>query len=86
VAFVFWVYILRSESSRRYYWGSTDDVEKRIHQHNDPDYTGSKTTKRFAGPWKLVSAEIHETRGLAMKREKQIKSVKSSDFSRKLSG
>ena len=70
---VFWVYILWSETAGRYYCGSTDDVERRVRQHNDPDYHGSKTTKRFEGPWMLIWSEQHATRAEAMAREKQVK-------------
>ena len=69
----YFTYILRSASTARYYCGSTDDVERRVRQHNDPDYHGSRTTKRFEGPWNLVWRETFETRSLAMKRERQIK-------------
>jgi putative endonuclease len=69
----YWVYILQSESSGRYYCGSTDSVERRLRQHNDPDYRGTKTTKRFGGPWKLVWKEAHTSRAEAMGKEKQIK-------------
>jgi len=70
---VYFVYILQSESSGRHYCGQTDDLERRLKQHNDPDYHGSKTTKRFKGPWKLIWKEEHPSRSEAMKREKQIK-------------
>ena len=69
----FWVYILSSETSGRHYCGSTDDVERRVRQHNDPEYHGSKTTKRFEGPWMLIWKEEHATRADAMAREKQVK-------------
>ena len=69
----FWTYALRSESTGRYYCGSTDDVARRVRQHNDPEYTGSKTTKRFMGPWVVVWKEEHPTRAEAMSRERQIK-------------
>jgi len=48
------VYIIQSESSGRYYCGQSTDVERRLRQHNDPDYCLSKTTKRLDGPWKLI--------------------------------
>ena len=67
------VYILRSESSGRYYCGYTDDVERRIRQHNDAGYTGSKTTKRFAGPWKQIWSHELPTRAEAMRLERKIK-------------
>ena len=74
---MYYTYILESDSTGRYYIGSTNDLERRLTRHNDPNYTGSKTTKRFKGPWKLVYAESFETRSQAMAREKQIKSWKS---------
>ena len=70
---MFWVYILQSGTSGRYYCGSTDNVERRVRQHNDPEYQGCKTTKRFAGPWEVVWTECHESRSAAMIRERQIK-------------
>lgn len=71
------MYILQSESTGRFYIGSTDDLERRLAQHNDPGYAGSKTTKRFKGPWKLVYSEPFHTRSQAMAREKKIKAWKS---------
>jgi putative endonuclease len=70
-------YILQPESTGRYYIGSTDNVERRVAQHNDPSYKGSKTTERFKGPWKLVYADSFQTRAEAMSREREIKSWKS---------
>jgi len=69
----YFVYILQSETTGRYYCGSTSDVERRLKQHNDPDYWGSKTTKRFHGPWKLVWSRQYETRADGMTIEKSIK-------------
>jgi len=69
----FWVYILQSASKGRYYCGQTNSLDIRIDEHNDPNYTGSKTTKRFNGPWKLVWKKECETRSNAMMLEKKIK-------------
>ncbi len=73
----YYVYILQSESTGRYYIGHTDDLERRVLQHNDPEYHGSKTTKRFHGPWTVVYSETYKTRSEAVVREKQIKVWKS---------
>ena len=73
----YYVYILQSETTARYYIGHTEDLSRRIRQHNDSEYSGSKTTKRFQGPWVLIYDEKYDTRSVAMKREKQIKSWKS---------
>jgi len=48
------VYILQSETSGRFYYGKSGDMERRLRQHNDPAYSLSKPTKGFAGPWKLL--------------------------------
>jgi len=69
----YFVYIIQSETSLRYYCGSTDCIERRLQQHNDPTYTGSKTTKRFTGPWRLVCVSRHESRSEAMKHERRVK-------------
>ena len=69
----YWVYILQSESSGRYYCGSSSDVQRRLRQHNDPNYQLSKTTKRFPGPWSLVWSQECSTRSDAMSLEKRIK-------------
>ena len=69
----FWAYILESQSSGRFYCGHTSDVERRLAQHNDPEYRLSKTTKRFGGPWKVVWSKECPTRVEAMKLEKIIK-------------
>ncbi|MCP4715752.1 MAG: GIY-YIG nuclease family protein [Deltaproteobacteria bacterium] len=74
---MFYIYILQSQSTGRFYIGSTDNLQRRVAQHNDPDYRGSKTTKRFTGPWVIVHSESFATRSEAVRRERQIKSWKN---------
>ncbi len=62
------------------YVGQTSDLEKRLRQHNDPNYKPTMHTKRRAGPWKLVYYETLETRAEAMRREKQLKSGKGREW------
>ena len=69
----YWVYILWSQNSRRHYCGQTNSLETRIDEHNDPDYQGTKTTKRFKGPWEIMWTKECETRGEAMILERTIK-------------
>jgi len=68
-----YVYILRCTTTGRYYCGQTNDLARRLRQHNDPDYHGSLTTKRWPGPWELVWSESLPDRATAMRRERQIK-------------
>ena len=69
----FWVYILQSETTGRHYCGSTSDVQRRLRQHNDPEYRLSKTTKRFKGPWVVRWTRECATRSESMNLEKKIK-------------
>jgi putative endonuclease len=67
------VYILQSESSNRFYIGSTANVEVRLGQHQ----RGESLATRGRGPWKLVYQEEFATAAEAVRRERQLKSWKS---------
>ena len=74
---MFFVYVLENPQGRLYI-GHTEDLNRRLGQHNSPDgkeHLGKYTHK--SGPWSLVGAEEYETRSEAMRREKQLKSWKS---------
>ena len=75
----FWAYVLEN-SAGRFYIGSTNDLERRLSQHNDPATSGKYCPKN--GPWRLVWKEIFTTRAQAMRREKQIKRMKSARWIR----
>jgi len=67
---MFYVYIIKSEKTRKYYVGSTNNLNKRIEEHN----TGKSKYTSKGIPWDLIYYEIYLTRTLAMKKEKEIKS------------
>jgi len=73
---MYYVYILRSELSRRYYIGYSDAPDRRLLEHNSGKV---KSTRPFR-PWIKVYQEIYETETLAMKREKEIKLKKSRNY------
>jgi putative endonuclease len=73
---MYYLYILQSESSGRYYVGQTVDLASRVAYHN-ANY--SKALKNRA-PWKLVYSECYRTRAEAMRRERQIKNLKDHDL------
>ena len=73
----FYIYIIQSETTGKYYIGHTHNIDERLYQHNNHTYKGSLSTKRLKGPWKLVYSKEFETRSDAMQREKIIKSWKS---------
>ncbi len=73
---MFIVYILYSNSLDKYYVGYTNDLERRLSEHN------RKKGKYTDGgiPWSLVHQEKYELKSEAMKREKFIKSQKSRQY------
>jgi len=78
------VYILYSFTTDSYYVGHTNDVNRRLEEHNDPLANHGKYCVKN-GPWILKYYESDfVTRADAMKREKQIKAWKSKRMIEKL--
>ena len=73
---MYYVYILFSQSTDRYYTGSTNNLERRIQQHN----SGYSKYTKHGIPWKIVYVEEFNDRSSAMKREMEIKSKKSRTY------
>jgi putative endonuclease len=65
----FWVYILRCRDNS-YYTGHTDNLEKRIVEHQTGEVEGYTSTRL---PVTLVFADEFPTREEALARERQIK-------------
>lgn len=63
---MFYVYILRSAVTSRFYIGSTQDLQARLLQHN----AGASKATRHGVPWTLLHSETFATRTLAVKRER----------------
>ena len=76
---LWYVYVLYSPSSRRFYTGMTQDFERRIQEHNNGK---TKSTKGFR-PWKLVYSEVAEDRVSARNRESFLKSGIGREWIRK---
>ena len=70
---MFYVYILKSEKDSTFYTGQTQDVDKRLGQHN----VGRSHATKSKIPWKLVYSEGFDSRAEAMRREREIKKRKS---------
>lgn len=79
---MFAVYILYSKSFNRYYVGYTNNLERRISEHNR-----KKGKFTDAGiPWELVYYENFKTKKEAMDRERCIKRMKSKNLVSNLRG
>lgn len=73
---MFTVYVLYSERFNRTYTGLTNNLDRRLKEHNSKQ---NKSTKAYT-PWRLIYTEQLETRVEAREREKFLKSGKGRDF------
>ena len=80
---MYYVYILQSDKTGRLYIGHTDNLTRRIEEHNTG--RGGKYTQQNK-PWKLLYSEEQPNRSSAMKREIYLKSTKGSREKKRLAG
>jgi putative endonuclease len=66
---VYYVYVLKSITAEKLYFGYTKDLKKRLAEHNAGETT---STKGFQ--WKLVYYEAYTSKSDAMRRERKLKS------------
>ncbi|MEK7502662.1 MAG: GIY-YIG nuclease family protein [Patescibacteria group bacterium] len=77
---MYYVYVLRSETTGKYYIGSTNNPDRHLKEHN-----GNQTTSlKNKGPFVIIYKETFTTLRLVRKRESEIKSYKSGNAFRKL--
>jgi putative endonuclease len=80
---MFYIYIIYSIKSDKYYIGMTSDVARRIEEHNDPSRENKYSVKHL--PWELkLFFEVSETRGEALIVERFLKNQKSRVFLKNL--
>lgn len=77
---MYYVYILQSNKTGKYYVGYTNNIEKRLKEHN------SGKTKSLVKqlPLELIKIEEYQFYEEARKREKQIKQYKSGEALKKI--
>ncbi len=75
---MFIVYVLYNSKVGKTYTGQTEDISRRVQQHNDHSLGGF--TARYPGKWVLIYEESVATRPEALKREKQLKSGNGRTF------
>lgn len=77
---MFSVYVLRNTKSGRHYIGSTNDLIRRIAEHN----RGQTKSTNVKGTWEIIYIEDYNTALEAKRREKLIKSYKGGNGFKKL--
>lgn len=66
---MFYFYVLKSEKDKELYYGYTEDLKRRIKEHN----SGKMESTRDRKPFILVYYEAYRSNNEARKRERQIK-------------
>ncbi|HLC83846.1 MAG TPA: GIY-YIG nuclease family protein [Bacteroidia bacterium] len=72
---MYYVYILQSELNDSFYKGCTNDLERRLIEHNSGK---EKSTKRYL-PWKLVWYTTKNSRSEALVLERKLKNITSKE-------
>jgi putative endonuclease len=80
---MWYVYILKSEKTNRYYTGHTENLERRLKEHNN----GKTRSLKAYLPLYIIYTEEFLTKQRAFSRERQIKKYKGGEvFKRLVSG
>jgi len=79
---MFYVYVLRSQSTGSSYTGQTASIPQRLLRHSE----GLSPSTKGRGPWELVHVEEFTTRAEAMRRERYLKTGKGRDELKRLCG
>jgi len=74
------VYVLRSLQDGTFYVGATDNINERIKQHN----RGESLSTKKKTPWELMRVEKYDSKTLALKRERFLKTGKGREALRNL--
>ena len=72
------VYVLRSLRNGWFYIGMTDDLDRRVREHN----RGYNRSTKGKGPFAVIHSEQFATRPEARGREKHLKTTKGREWLR----
>jgi putative endonuclease len=72
-------YIIESLSIHKWYYGFTEELDKRLDGHNK----GLNVSTRNRGPWKFIFIRPFHTKKEAILFEKYLKQTRNKDFIRK---
>ncbi len=77
---MFYTYAIKSIERNYIYVGITNNLQKRVNQHQ----TGKNITTKPYRPFRLIHSETFDTRAAAREREKYLKSGAGKEFLRSL--
>lgn len=70
---MYYVYVIKSKQTDQYYIGLTNDIQRRLKEHND----GHSYWTKSHGPFELVYYEAYRSLEDAKIREKKLKQYKN---------
>jgi len=73
---MYYTHVLQSLSTEKLYIGHTENLDRRLHEHNSNQ---SKST-RFRGPWELIFKKEFSTKSEAATFEYKLKRVKNKNY------
>ena len=73
---MYYVYVFGSDKLNKRYTGSTEDIPKRIAEHN----RGCNKFTKGGIPWNIIYSEEYFTKQKALEREKFLKSGQGRKF------
>ena len=77
---MYYVYVLKSSKTGLLYKGQTDNLERRVQEHN----AGKTSSTRHGIPWNICYYEKHESRDAAITREKYFKTLRGGKELKKI--
>ena len=78
---MYYVYALFSKRYDKIYIGFSENPERRLQFHNDPDNKGWSKSYQ---PWEIIYTETLDSKREALIREKQLKSSRGRAFVREI--
>ncbi|HKI78523.1 MAG TPA: GIY-YIG nuclease family protein [Ignavibacteriaceae bacterium] len=73
---MYFTYIIESIKSGKWYYGHSDDVERRLKEHN----SGQNKSTRNKGPWELIFLRYFDTKIEANRFELKLKKLKNKKY------
>ncbi|MCW5910087.1 MAG: GIY-YIG nuclease family protein [Cyclobacteriaceae bacterium] len=72
----YYTYIIESLKSQTWYYGHSEDLERRLNEHN----TGQNKSTKNKGPWKLIFIREFESKQEANKFELLLKKLRNKNY------
>ena len=73
---MYYVYIIESKTDQSWYYGFSENPEKRLHFHNE----GKSTYTKSKRPWKLIFSRSFDTKTEALKFEQYLKRTRNKEY------